>query len=103
MTGYSKDTFKQIPGKIMFGNGVSWTCLISLNLRRNKSKEYVLERMTVQPEIIELLRDLPVSAGLAIQRDIRGVEEFYSLISGGGGETGERVHRSYILGHLSWV
>ena len=28
MTGFSKDTFKQIPGKIMFGNGVSWTCLI---------------------------------------------------------------------------
>ena len=56
--------------------------MISLNLRRNKSKEYVLERMTVQPEIIELLHDLPMSAGLAIQRDIRGVEEFYSLISG---------------------
>ena len=82
MTGYSKDTFKQIPGKIMFGNGISWTCLISLNLRRNRSTEYILERMTVQPELVELLRDLPVSAGLAIRRDIREVEEFYSLISG---------------------
>ena len=78
MTGFSKDTFKQIPGKIMFGNGVSWTCLISLDLKRNKRKEYVLERMTVQLEMLGLLRDLPVSAGLAI----RGVEEFYSLISG---------------------
>jgi len=76
MTNASKDTFKQIPGKIMFGNGVSWTCLISLDLRRNKRKEYMLERMTVQPELLDLLRDLPVSAGLAIRRDIRGVEEF---------------------------
>ena len=82
MTGVSKDKFKQIPGKIMFGNGISWTCLISLDLKRNKRKEYVLERMTVQPELLEFLRDLPVSAGLAVQRDVRGVEEFYSLISG---------------------
>ena len=82
MPNASKDTFKQIPGKIIFGNGVSWTCLISLDLRRNKRKEYILERMTVQPELLDLLCDLPVSAGLAIRRDIRGVEEFYTLISG---------------------
>ncbi len=66
----------------MFGNGVSWTCLISLDLRRNKKKEYILERMSVQPELIEFLRDLPVAAGLAVRRDVRGVEEVYSLISG---------------------
>ena len=80
--GYSKDVFKQIPGKIMFGNGISWTCLISLDLRRDSRENYLLEKMSVQPEIIDLLRDLPVSAGLAIRRDVRGVEEFYSLISG---------------------
>ena len=44
--GYSKDVFKQIPGKIMFGNGISWTCLISLDLRRDSQKNYVLEKMT---------------------------------------------------------
>ncbi len=64
MTDASKDKFKQIPGKIMFGNGVSWTCLISLDLKRNKRKEYMLERMSVQPELLEFLRDLPVAAGL---------------------------------------
>ena len=30
--GQFKDTWKQIPGKIMFSNGISWTCLISLDL-----------------------------------------------------------------------
>jgi len=35
MTGYSKDVFKQLPGKIMFGNGISWTCLISLDLKND--------------------------------------------------------------------
>ena len=64
----------------MFGNGVSWMCLISLDLKRNK-KEYILERMTIQPEILELLLNLLVSDGLAIRRDNRGVEEFYSLVS----------------------
>ncbi len=56
MTDASKDKFKQIPGKIMFGNGVSWTCLISLDLRRNKKKEYILEKMSVQPELIVLIQ-----------------------------------------------
>ena len=99
MTGYSKDVFKQLPGKIMFGNGISWTCLISLNLRRNVKKEYILERMQIQPEILELLRDLPVSVGLAIRRDIRGVEEFYSLVSG----EEVRIERGFIDLTSSWL
>ena len=47
--------------------------------------------MIIQNGILDLLRDLPVSAGLAIRRDVGGVEEFYSLISG----TEVRLHRSY--------
>ena len=38
--------------------------------------------MSVQSGIIEILCYLPVSAGLSICRDIQGLEEFYSLISG---------------------
>ena len=79
---YGKDGWKQIPGKIMFGNGITWVCIISLNLSRNRRDKYILERMSVQPGILDLLRDLPVSAGLGVRRDIRGVQEFYSLISG---------------------
>ena len=80
--GYGKDGWKQIPGKIMFGNGVSWVCIVSLNLSRNRRGEYILKKMSVQPGILDLLRDLPVSTGLGVRRDIRGVQEFYSLISG---------------------
>ena len=43
---------------------------------------YCVKKMEIQPEILDLLRDLPVSASLAIRRDLQGVEEFYSLISG---------------------
>ena len=80
--GLTKDIWKQVPGKIMFRNGISWTCLISLDLKMTEKREYLLEKMTVQEGILELLRDLPVSSGLAIRRYVGGVEEFYSLISG---------------------
>ena len=80
--GYLKDEWKQIPGKIMFGNGITWTCLISLDLEQDEMYNYVVKKMEIQSEILELLRDLPVSAGLGIRRDLLGVEEFYSLISG---------------------
>ena len=43
---------------------------------------YVHTKMTIQPGILESLHDLPVSASLTIQRDIWGVKEFYSLVSG---------------------
>ena len=69
---FGKDGWKQIPGKIMIGNGISWVCIISLNMSRNHRGEYYLERMEVQPDILDLLRCLPVSAGLGVRRDVRG-------------------------------
>ena len=40
--GYPKDVWRQVPVKIMFGNGFSWTCtLISLDLSYNKDKECI--------------------------------------------------------------
>ena len=80
--GYLKDDWRQVPAKIMFGNGVSWTCLISLGLEVDERYQYIVKKMVIQPEILDLIRDLPVVTGLAIRRDVQGVEEFYSLISG---------------------
>jgi hypothetical protein len=78
---YGKDEYWQIPGKIMFGNGITWMAVISLDMRRSAREEYILETMSVQQGILDLLRDLPVSAGLGVRRDVRGIEEFYSLIA----------------------
>ena len=71
-----------LKGEFMFGNGVSWMCLTLLDLSHNEDKEYVHKEMSVQPGIIDILREPLVSAGLSICRDIRGVEESYILISG---------------------
>ena len=78
---YGADGYKQIPGKIMFGNGITWMAVISLDMHRNRDGIYFLERMTVQQGILKILRNLPVSAGLGIRRDVRGIEEFYSLLA----------------------
>ena len=80
--GIEKDSWKQIPGKIMIGNGLTWMFVISLNLRRDNTGSYLVERMKVQDGLVCILGDLPVSAGLGVRRDIRGIEEFYTLISG---------------------
>ena len=64
--GYLKDDWRQVPAKIMFGNGVSWTCLISLGLEVDERYQYIMKEMVIQPEILDLIRDLPVVTGLAI-------------------------------------
>ena len=79
---FGKDARRQISGKIMIGNGISWVCIISLDLNKNAKDEYILEKMKIQPEILDLLKCLPVSAGLGVWREVRGVQEFYLLISG---------------------
>ena len=66
LTKYGKDEYWQIPGKIMFGNGITWMAVISLDMRRSAREEYILETMSVQQGILDLLRDLPVSAGLGV-------------------------------------
>ena len=75
---YGKNVWRLIPGKIKFGNGISWVCIISLNLERNRGGEYILEKMTVQHGILDLLQYLPVS-----WRGPDGGKEFWSFRVGG--------------------
>ena len=64
--GISEDCWKQTPGKIMFGNGLSWTAIISLPDKRNRDGDYLIERIKVQPRLLEVLRDLPVCTGVGV-------------------------------------
>ena len=50
---FGKDGWRQIHGKIMIGNGISWVCIIYLNLVRNDRGEYILEKMEIQSEFLE--------------------------------------------------
>ena len=46
-SGWAKDVHRNIPDKLMIGNGISWALIISLDLHRNEKGEYLLERMYV--------------------------------------------------------
>ena len=60
VSGLQEDGWKQTPAKIMFGNSLTWTAIISLPYKRNRHGEYLVERIEVQPQLIEVLKDVPV-------------------------------------------
>ena len=66
----------------MFGDGLTWTGIISLLYKRNKNGDYLVSRIEVQPRLLEVLKDLPVCTGVGVRRDVVGIEEFYSILSG---------------------
>ena len=39
-------------------------------------------RIKVQPQLLEVLKDLPTCTGVGVQRDVIGIEDFYSILSG---------------------
>ena len=44
-----EDCWKQTPGKIMFGDRLTWCAIISLPYWRNCDGDYIVERIRVQP------------------------------------------------------
>ena len=77
-----EDCWKQTPEKIMFGDRLTWFAIISLPYRRNRAGDYIIERIRVQPRLLDFLRDLPTCTGVGVRRDVIGIEEFYAMISG---------------------
>ena len=61
----------------MFSDGLSWCAIISLPYKRNHHANYIVERIRVQPCLLEVLRDLPACTEVGVKRDVVGIEEFY--------------------------
>ena len=80
--GIREDGWKQTPGKIMFGDGITWTGIISLPYKRDKNGNYLIRSIEVQPGLFKVLKDLPVCTGVGVRQDVVGIEEFYSILSG---------------------
>jgi len=77
-----EDRFIPLPAKIMLGDGVRFCLIISVVLQRDRSGDYVINRLTVQDELLEFLTEIPVATGVGVARDITDIEFFFSLISG---------------------
>ena len=56
--------------------------IISLPYQRNRNRDYIVERIIPQSRLLEVLRDLPVCTGVGVRRDVGGIKDFYSRISG---------------------
>ena len=63
-------------------DGLTWCSIISLPYHRNKNGDYIVERIGPQPRLLQVFRDLPVCTGVGVRRDVVGIEDFYSTISG---------------------
>ena len=50
-------------------------------LPRNKNGDYIVERIIPQPELLGVLRDLPVCTEVGVRRDVVVIEGFYTTIS----------------------
>ena len=77
--GLPKDKWRQVPAKIMFGNGCTWTVIISVDLGLSSSPW--LTRSSVQDDLVDLLENIPVCVGLGIKADVLKIEEFFSLLA----------------------
>ena len=82
LSGFNDDKWKQLPALIMIGNGTSWALMISLDLEVVSMYYYQFKRMKIQPELLELLQNLPVCVGLGVKGDVHEVEQFYTEVSG---------------------
>ena len=58
-------------------NGTSWALMISLDLEVISEYGYRFKKMRIQTKLLDLLRDLPVCAGLGVKGDVHEIEQFY--------------------------
>ena len=77
-----EDSWKQLPAKIIIGDGITFVLIISLEFHRDKSGDYLVQRVRVQEELLEFFEQLPVCVGLGVATDVTDVEWFFHLISG---------------------
>lgn len=85
-----EDGWFQFPTRIMLGNGLSWSLQILYPVDehtvvvkgRTSSGLKKLEKLKIQPDILDLLRSLPVLVGVGIRGDVTEIEDVYSRLSG---------------------
>ena len=80
--GFPKDEWKQLPVKTMFGNGLSYALIISINLERDQYDTYILSQVHVQDSVIDFLNSVPLCTGLGVKEDVAEIELYFGLFSG---------------------
>ena len=76
-----KDRWRQIPVRLMIGNGINSVLMITLDMEMS-GRRYIIKKQVVSREILDLIRDIPVCTGLGVKSDVEDIEKFYSELSG---------------------
>ena len=77
-----EDRWMQLPVRVMIGNGINYALMITIALEKDSRNEYLLNRITVQDEVISFIQSMPVCVGLGVRIDVADLEFYYSLFSG---------------------
>ena len=97
-----KDKFRQLPVLTMIGNGLTWALMISLDLIPDGFYNYKFTKMSVQSELLDLLRGLPPCVGLGVSADVHKVEQFFSDLSGENVELKGPINLSTLAVLAGW-
>lgn len=72
---------KQLPVRMMIGDGLTWAAMITIPVDTQNGKKYI-PRLHYQPELIEFLLSLPAFVGVGIQNDVIPMEDFIRAVTG---------------------
>ena len=85
-----KDSWYQLPCRVMYGNGASWSLQVRIPVEdrsvivdgKKIHKKVIPVKPRVQPAVIRFMETSPTLVGVGVRSDVTGTEECYSMISG---------------------
>ena len=77
-----RDKWRQVPVRLMVGSD-AWVLMITLDLKWSMEKGvYLIKKQSVDKEVIDLIKSIPVCTGLGVRSDVEDIEQFYSRLCG---------------------
>merc|ERR1711973_781984 len=76
------DRWRNLPVKIMMGDGVRWMGLISFEVKYRGNRKWI-KVGKMQKDVKNLIRTLPVVTGVGIKGDVDIIEELFTDMNGG--------------------
>ena len=76
------NTWKYLPAKIAFGDGMSWQLILSFNIRMQDKDKFITPPRVIHEEIIRLLDALPAVVAYNALEQVTTIEATLTMLSG---------------------
>ena len=83
--GGQRDRHVQLPCRVMAGNGVTWTLMITIltkPMKKGKKVSHRVKKFKVPKYILDLLEAFPIVTGFGIKGDVLAIEDTLGLLAG---------------------